>query len=455
MSFHRSIRWRLLLWYGALLAVLLAGFGITAYAFERSSQFRRIDEALRQRLPLLVESQHPVRGGQDLQLREFTPSPRMRGMFDGGGDADFYYAVWLRRSERPQTLSASAPTDVPMPQVGDPPTRQRGSVREVFLFPGPGDCVLVGRRIDGDLAALRRLAWGLAGAGLLILLAGLAGGGWLVVTALRPIREISETAHSIAQGDLKRRIATADTDSELGRLAAVLNDTFARLDAAFTQQARFTSDAAHELRTPVTVVLTHVQNALDAECANPEHREALEAIDRAARRMKRLIDALLELVRFDAGQETIARNPFAVAPLMSEALALVAPLAVENQVRIAPAIADVTCLGDPARLEQVVVNLLTNAIVHNRPGGRVRVEVLREAAEVVLVVADDGPGIAAEDLPHVFERFYRGDRSRSSRGGTGLGLAISRTMVEAMGGRIAVTSEPGQGARFDVRLPAA
>src|SRR5205823_405156 len=143
--------------------------------------------------------------------------------------------------------------------------RQQGSSREAFLFAPPVDCVLVGRLIDDDRAALQRLAWLLAGAGGVILALGLAGGWWLASHALRPVHEISSTAARIAGGDLSRRINTSQTESELGELAALLNSTFARLDAAFAQQARFTSDAAHELRTPVAVLLTQTQAALIRE----------------------------------------------------------------------------------------------------------------------------------------------------------------------------------------------
>ena len=165
-----------------------------------------------------------------------------------------------------------------------------------------------------DLAAMRRLALWLTAAGAAVLLLGLAGGWWVATRAIRPIEAISATAVKIAGGDLSQRINAADTDSELGRLAGVLNSTFARLEAAFAQQARFTSDASHELRTPVSVILSQTQTALSRERTSPEYREALEACQRAARRMKTLTESLLELARLDAGQEPMKRERFDLLP---------------------------------------------------------------------------------------------------------------------------------------------
>ena len=308
MKIFQSIRWRLQLWYGALLVIVLSGFGLAVYHLESARQFRRIDEGLQQRVPVLVESQHPARSG-DGQLREFTISTKDAALFDRTGDGAFYYVVWLRHSDTPVTYSPTAPHDLPAPKPGDLPTRQRGQLRETFLFPGPGDCVLVGRSIAADAASLHQLAWWLGGIGAAVLLLGFAVGAWLVSRALRPIRDIGSTAEKIAAGDLTQRISIAHTDSELGQLASVLNSTFARLDTAFAQQARFTADAAHELRTPVTVMLTHAQNGLASECQNEEHREAFEASQRAAQRMRRLIESLLELARLDAGQEFFNHAP--------------------------------------------------------------------------------------------------------------------------------------------------
>ena len=452
MKFFQSIRWRLQLWYGVLLVVVLSGFALTAYRLERTRQIRRIDEELQQRLPVLVESQRPVPG--DRELREFGLASKDSSLFDQAGGEGFYYVVWLRHGTRPITYSATAPRDVPMPKVGEPPVRMRGTLREVFSFPGPGDCVLVGRPIAADLASIRQFALWLSGIGSVVLLVGLAGGAWLVTRALRPINEISSTAGKISTGDLSQRINTTETDSELGQLASVLNSTFARLDAAFTQQARFTADAAHELRTPVAVMLTHAQNGLASECLNEEHREAFEAAQRAAQRMRRLIESLLELARLDAGQETLRRDECDLAQIAADSLELIRPLAVKRGIQIRTDFSAAICRGDADRLAQVVTNLFANAVEYNQDGGEVRVASKRENGLATLTVTNTGPGSSAEDLPHVFERFHRADKARSATGHSGLGLAIAKAIMQAHSGNIAVQSEPGRPTTFSISLPA-
>jgi heavy metal sensor kinase len=331
----------------------------------------------------------------------------------------------------------------------------RGTLRELFRYTPPGECLLVGKDIDRELAELRRFAGLLLGAGGSVLVLGLAGGWWLSTRAIRPINDISATASKISSGDLSLRIPAADTDNELGQLAAVLNSTFARLEAAFQQQARFTADAAHELRTPVSVMLTQTQSALTRDRQAAEYREAVEACQRAAQRMRGLIESLLELAWLDAGREPMKLAPFDLAQTATECVDIVRPLAAERGITMHTDLPCTECLGDSERVALVITNLLTNAIYYNKDRGEIRISVRREGGAVTLTVADTGQGIAAKDLPHVFERFWRADPSRSrANGRTGLGLAISKSIVEAHGGSIDAVSELGKGSLFTVRLPA-
>jgi two-component system OmpR family sensor kinase len=316
-----------------------------------------------------------------------------------------------------------------------------------------GECIEVSRSLDDELLEQKSNAAKLVGLGGIILCLGLAGGWWTVSRAMRPVSEISAAATNISAGDLSQRINTAETDSELGQLAAVLNSTFARLDAAFAQQRQFAADAAHELRTPVSVMLTQAQTALSRERCSAEYRESLEACQRAAQRMRRLIESLLELARLDAGQEVLKRLRFDFSKTISDCTESVKPFAHERGVMIVSALPPVEITGDADRLAQVITNLLTNAIQYNRDGGQVSVKLESQTGLAVLTVHDTGPGIAAEDLPHVFERFYRGDKSRTGSGSTGLGLAIAKAIVEAHGGTIEAASKKGYGTTFTVRLP--
>jgi heavy metal sensor kinase len=288
-----------------------------------------------------------------------------------------------------------------------------------------------------------------------ILLLGLAGGWWLASRAMAPIKAISHTALKISAGDLSQRINSAETKSELGQLASVLNSTFGRLESAFTQQQQFTSDAAHELRTPVSVMLTQAQTSLTRERSAAEYRETVEACQRSAQRMRRLIESLLELARLDAGQETMKRSRFDAARVTADCVEQILPLAANRGIVVETDISSAPCQGDSERFGQVVTNLLTNAVHYNRDAGEVRVSTRREAEFVVLEVADRGLGIEPEHLPNIFRRFYRADPARTaSQGRSGLGLAISKAIVEAHAGTIEVISEVGKGTTFRVRLPA-
>jgi len=232
-----------------------------------------------------------------------------------------------------------------------------------------------------------------------------------------------------------------------------LNSTFSRLEAAFARQRQFTADAAHELRTPIAVILTQTQTALNRERAAPEYRATVEACQRAAQRMRRLIESLLELARFDAGQEVLQRRTLNLAQTAADCLDLVQPLAAERRVKLLPDLQPVSVTGDATRLAQVVTNLLTNAIQFNRPDGEVHLRLATQDGLAVLEISDTGNGIAPADLPHVFERFYRADASRTGAGNSGLGLSICRAIVQAHGGTIDASSVEKSRAKFIVRLP--
>lgn len=446
-----SIRWRLQVWYALLIGVLVLGFALTAYRFERNLRLEQVDAELRR----LAFDLNAVNRPPPVRPRPPRPPVRVEDVYTPElAERGFYYALWTR-NRAPFTASENAPADLARPADGPPAVRWVGTRREAYVIPNPGDVALVGRDLAADVAQLHRYAWELAGAAAVAWLGTLLIGAWLVGRALRPVHDIGAAAQKIATGDLSQRIDTADTHSELGQLAAVLNSTFARLEAAFAQQARFTADAAHELRTPVAVMLTQVQNGLASDGLTTEQREAFEACERAANRMRRLIESLLALARLDAGAERIEAKRMDLAEAAREGVALIQPLAATRQITVLAELEAAPCRADATRIAQVITNLLTNAIHHNRDGGEVRVQTRRVKDAAVLIVTDNGPGIASEHLPRIFERFYRVDKARTSAAGrTGLGLSISKAIVDAHGGTIEVASEEGKGATFTVRLPA-
>ncbi len=497
-----SIRWRLQIWYGLFLVAVLVGFGFTAYQLEHARVFRGVDDELQRRGGFLANAlQRASHGGRGQSgppegrpfngprndgfagngppdgerfnggpgeqgppmPRDFHLPPQQAGMFDETDTNGFFYAIWLRNNQS-LARSSNAPADLPIParpefparpgDAGHPQPLMHGVFRESVLFTPPGEIIVAGCSIEPELTQLNHAALLLAGIGGAILLLGLAGGWWLASRAIRPIEDISTAAVKISAGDLSHRINVSETESELGRLAGVLNSTFSRLDAAFKQQQQFTSDAAHELRTPVSVMLTQAQTALHRERSSAEYRETLESCQRAAQRMRRLIESLLELARLDAGQQTMKRLPMNLGQTVRDCVAHIQPLADEQHVKISCDVPPLACMGDSDRLSQVVTNLLTNAITYNKENGEVRIGGAAMNGSVTLTITDTGVGISTEDLSHLFERFYRADKSRTS-GNTGLGLAISKAIVEAHGGTIAVDSKPGQGTSFTVRLPGA
>jgi len=486
----KSIKWRLQIWYGLILVVVLAGFGFTAYQLERGQALRKVDDELNPRLQVLTDALHPHPPGPDLGPPPFDRSPGRPPMGEGregkppppsdqfqlpawaehlfgtNNEHHFYYTVSShggRMIAQAGTMPThSAPYQSYFSKINRPPELKQtepvpvwteDNYREIF-YQVPSGTIVVGWSLAPEIKDLHLAALRLTAVGAAILLIGLLGGRWLVSRAIRPIADISATAVKISAGDLSQRINVAEAESELGQLAGVLNSTFARLEAAFAQQQQFTADAAHELRTPVSVMLTQTQTALSRERSASEYRATVEACQRAAQRMRRLIESLLELARLDAGQEQMKRMPFDLSRTVRDCVELIRPLAAERGVKIHCEPPPLECAGDAERLAQVITNLLTNAIQYNKENGEVRISAKLQGSMILLAVSDTGPGISSEDLPHVFERFYRGDKSRTvSNGNAGLGLAISKAIVEAHGGAIEVSSKPDAGTTFTVRLP--
>ena len=494
----KSIKWRLQLWYALILVLVLTGFGFTAYEVAWNNQLRRIDQELDQQLARLfrprlhLQNEPPANGpsreepgfdrfrgagSPEVEFQQNLVAEFIQQVEAFGGDlTNTYYFVTWKDDGAVVFRSPGAPPFVPLPEYNSPTnsfrspdrnalagspepgpggfflTRTRGEYRELFREMPFGDRVLIGRSMEPEMTAMYRLSFWLFAAGAGVLVLGLTGGWWVASRAIRPIPDISATAVKISGGDLSQRISVTDTESELGQLAGVLNSTFARLEAAFAQQQQFTSDAAHELRTPVTVILTQTQTTLNRERSAAEYRETIEACQRASQRMRKLIESLLELARLDAGQEPMKRLKFDLSQTAWDCVEMIRPLAAERGVRIHCDLPAVDGHGDAERLAQVITNLLANAVQYNKANGEVRISAKLQGSMILLAVSDTGPGISSEDLPHVFERFYRADQSRSS-GQTGVGLAISKAIVEAHGGTIEVLSKPGAGTTFTVVLP--
>jgi signal transduction histidine kinase len=277
---------------------------------------------------------------------------------------------------------------------------------------------------------------------------------------LRPVNQMVDDVGAITDGTSLHRRVVLDQESsdEFGKLGRTVNDMIGRLETSFGALRRFTADASHELRTPLTVIRANVERAMNTSQSSHEHAVALEEALQQVSRMTGLVESLLTLARADEGRFEVVREPVALEPLVREVAETAAILGEEKEISVTlPLMQPVTVLGDAERLRQLLLNLATNAVKYTPKGGSVEVALESRHDEAIVSVKDDGIGIAAADLPFIFERFWRVDRARtrSEGGGSGLGLAISQWIAQAHEGRIDVVSRLGRGSTFTIILPAA
>ena len=327
---------------------------------------------------------------------------------------------------------------------------------------GTSQAILLAAPMEGINETLNRLlAIELVVSGIAI--AGvLAAGAWLIAVSMRPLSRIERTAAAIAAGDFSHRAEGARTNTEVGRLALAFNSMITRIEAAFAEQSeservlrQFVADASHELRTPLTAVRAYAELFERGAKYHPDDLErAMTGIQREAARMSVLVDDLLLLARLDQHPTVVARDVdlVEVTRLAAEASRTIDP---DRRVSvIAPDSAIVR--GDADALRRILDNLLGNVRAHTPPGTPATVTIAAQPTHIRLEVRDEGPGLPPELASHAFERFSRGDASRSrDAGGSGLGLAIVAAIADAHGGTVAATNAPGSGACFVVTLPAA
>ena len=308
---------------------------------------------------------------------------------------------------------------------------------------------------------LERTLWSLLGALGASLVVGGLGAAWganhLARRLTRPLERIAEGARAVGETSLSARIPEVSPDEELRQVTAILNEMLGRLEAAFQTERRFLADASHELRSPLSNVRGTIEVALRRPRSEHEYRETLAASLAEIERLSRLVNSLLTLSRADAGQLPFTFAPCQLAAIAEDAVKAHASRAAERDVRLdlaAPEPLDV--LADADRLREVIDNLIDNALRYSPPGSAVVVSVRREGDRARLSVQDSGPGLSPDEQTHVFDRFYRADRSRARHsGGTGLGLSIAKAIVGAHRGTLSVLSAPGRGCTFLVDLPVA
>ena len=292
----------------------------------------------------------------------------------------------------------------------------------------------------------RAVRWSAAGAAVLALLLGIILAG----TISRPVRELTEATKVLAGGDLGHQVPVRTSD-EIGELAHSFNQMSADLAHSNQLRRQMTADIAHDLRTPLSVILGYSEALADGKL--PGGPETYEAIHRQAQHLNRLIEDLRTLSLADAGQLSLVRRPVEPRGLLEHTALAYLPAAEARQIALLVEAADVPpILVDPDRILQVLGNLVSNALRHTPDGGSISLSAAQRGDQVLLRVRDTGSGIPAEELPQIFDRFYRGDMARTSDGSSGLGLAIARSLIGAHGGSISAGNVAG-GAQFTIALP--
>jgi two-component system OmpR family sensor kinase len=282
---------------------------------------------------------------------------------------------------------------------------------------------------------------------------------FVVGSTFKPVDQLINEVEAITDGrSLHRRLPADTSNDELARLSLTVNAMLTRLESSFAALRRFTADASHELKTPLTVLRADVERAMHPSTNRGDRMVALEEALQETARMSDLVNSLLTLARADEGRFDIYREPIELEPLVRDVYETAVILGEDAGLTLSlTSMENGVVMGDRTRLRQLLLNLVTNAIKYTPRGGRVELAVAKRGSdEVGITVRDTGIGISANDLPHVFDRFWRADRVRSrasERGGFGLGLSIAQWIVQAHGGSISVQSRLGRGSVFTVLLP--
>src|SRR5213082_515437 len=479
MARFRSLRWRLTAFYLALLAVLLLVGAFAQYFAAREVLFRTNAQVLTSEYAAVLTAfrkqnvNRPAVALRALILsNQFSSQLASRhtsaAIFDVNGGRLAQAPATLSSTEDVPTLTTQQYLDAisGAPQPYYIATSSDGSTHLVVVNVirngtkalGLAQLSIPTDEIDQTLRADRQLA--IIGS-LLVLLLALLLSPLIIGTALRPLEQVSATAGALAAGDYKQRVTVPNTNDEIGTLAVAFNQMAAGIDQAFEvrrrseeQMRHFVADASHELRTPLTSIAGYIDVLGRRDVVDGETLQAsLAAMQQESARMTRLVNDLLTLTRFESGKAP-SRQPLQLDQFVNQALnelSLPDRGAVESR-DIQPG---VTVTADPEALKQVVTNLAQNALKY-APGAEQRWSVFTADGRAAIRLQDTGPGISRQDLPHIFERFYRGEKARDrSAGGSGLGLAIARSIIEAHQGTIEAASEPGQGATFTAWLPLA
>lgn len=477
----RTIRGRLVVSYAVALVATMTVFAAMIYLVQREEDFAELDARAQLEADLIAELLTGAARGPDsiVVLDPETRRPVLRPRIASVLQVLKDYVIVLGPDHQPLFLSDdaaalpygslvrlvelagewSAEARVGLANLGAPAGEVRYVVRAIADAGPQVAQVVSGASTAGLVLGPQRLLSAMLLTAPLIIGLSVLIGYLLVGRTLQPVEAIVEEVEAITDGrSLHRRLIEPHSGDELARLTNTLNAMLTRLERSFVSLRRFTADASHELKTPLTVLRSGIERAITHPKAPPEVMEVLEETLVEVNRMAELVDALLTLARADEGRAPLHLEPVELKDVLSEVAETANILGEQAHVAVAVAVPErrITIAVDQSRIRQLLMNLLTNAIKYTPQGGEVAIDWEQVDGNVVLSVRDTGVGIAPGDLPHIFDRFWRADQARRRSGGrpgVGLGLAISKWIVEAHGGTITVQSRPGRGTTFTVTLP--
>jgi signal transduction histidine kinase len=458
------IRWRLTLFNALIIGAILLALGLSLFLLLRQALLSGVEDTVRSRAVIAaraLESGEDPLGDDD--VGQLTADGAFIIVRDARGKVlDRTTNFSMKEETRDPVWERALASGNAVGGTAELSSEEPDYVYAVPVSPpaGPVRVVEAGKSYDSVEDTLETFATVLAVGGLLAFLLSVGGAYLLAQTALSPVEAVVSSAREMTEGDLSRRLPVAHPRDEIGRLATTINGLLARLEAAFarreealSRQRRFAADASHELRTPLTSISGYAQMLEEWGLRDPRTaREGVEAIRQESERMQRLVEGLLALTRGDEGAPLEIEH-HDLAAVAEEAARTARSAAGEKiAVRYLPPEQPVNVPFDRNRIRQVASILLDNALKYTPEGGKVTVTARETNGWAALEFSDTGVGISEDQLPLIFERFYRADKARASSG-AGLGLSIARQIAEAHGGKIEVESTPGEGSTFTLLLP--
>lgn len=446
------IRVRLTAWYFAVLAVTFVAFGLLAYLGMRGSITESVDEDLHDRLRAIGRLMERTQSEDDFkdELREHTelrPGSNLVQVSDVSGNWIHRTPAMARYGIDPKLAGIATVYSGRMPLRVLSASVASGSLSYRVQIATP---------MDDYYDALRHFRYELLIWLPVMLVVATLAGYWMSGRALRPVDHITRSAQAISAQNLSSRLAVPQTADEIQRLSETLNGMLERIEKAFARITQFSADASHELRTPVALMRTQAEIALRRTRSPEEYRDALTLILEELERTSDLIEKLMILTRTDSGVEALQRTRLDLKDVVHRVCESGKMLSDAKQIKFMEDVPEqsVWVVADSHWLERLFLILIDNAVKYTPTGGEIVTSLSTRNDSAVVEVRDTGIGIAEADLPYIFERFYRADKSRTpDSGGIGLGLSIGRWIAEAHRGRIDVQSNAGQGSAFRVTLP--